>query len=131
MKSSKLEEFTRHLNIHSDKVYLKLSLMSFAIWLSFKGPIRNFFETDDFAMYMFLGIAPNLFAGVTLVFWQTYVTSSKPLLTLACVNAVLILAEFVQLFIATQTFDVLDLVAGFLGSTTAIGYVILNEKRRR
>lgn len=125
-----LKEFSEHFNINEDVVYQKLALLFFVIWLLFKGVIRNLIDTESIAINTFLGFVPNLFAGVTLVFWQIYVTSSKPFLTWVCVNAVLFCAEFIQLFIPTQTADVLDLCANIFGSTVAVIVVILREKRK-
>lgn len=125
-----MKEFLKYFNINEDRVYLKLALLFFVIWLLFKGVIRNVVETESVAVNTFLGFAPNLFAGVTLVLWQIYVTSSKPLLTWVCVNVVLFCAEFIQLFIPTQTADVLDLCASVFGSSVAVIVVILREKRK-
>jgi glycopeptide antibiotics resistance protein len=85
---------------------------------------------SDIGINTFLGFAPNLFAAITLVFWQTYITASKPWLTLLSVIIVLFSVEFIQLFMTTQTADVYDLFATVLGSLLAIGFVILNNRRK-
>jgi glycopeptide antibiotics resistance protein len=124
-----LNEISKHLNSKKSKIYFWLALAFFIIWLLFKYPIRKFVITANPEINIFLGFAPNFFAAITLVFWQTYITNSKPFLTFLCVITVLFLAEFIQLFIRTQTADLWDLLASVIGGILAISIVYFYEKR--
>jgi glycopeptide antibiotics resistance protein len=124
-----LTEISKHLNSNTNKIYFRLALAFFIIWLLFKYPIRKFVITSDPEINVFLGFAPNLFAAIALVFWQTYLTNSKPWLTFLCVITVLFSAEFIQLFMTTQTADFWDLLASVIGGVLAISIVYFYEKR--
>lgn len=114
----------------NDKVYLKYTLLFFLFWLICTGPLRNLGSTDSQVLNILLGVAPNFFAGITLVFWMTYAISAGPLKAFITAFLVLAFGEFIQLFMERQTADVLDLIASALGGVLGVWLVKIIERKQ-
>jgi len=123
-----LNTFSELLNINENKLYLKLTILFFLIWLASVSPLRSIFQTENIILIILLGSAPNFFAGITFVLWQTYIVSTRLILAFSYSLVLLIVGEFVQLFMDNQTADWWDIIASFFGSLLGALIVWLVEK---
>ncbi|MHA3787180.1 hypothetical protein ACX0HA_03145 [Flavobacterium hauense] len=119
----------KYLSLHRDKFYLHMTILFFVVWIAFKGPFRWFLKSDNESAKYFLGVAPNFFAAITLMFWITYATSSKITASVIFVMAILITGEVIQNFIPTQTVDVADIYASLAGCGIAAIIIRLRLKQ--
>lgn len=118
----------KYLSPHRDKFYLQMTILFFAVWLLFKGPLRWFLKSNNDAVKSFLGVAPNLFAAITLMFWITYISNSKIIISIIYVMLMLTLGEALQNFIPTQTVDIDDIYASLAGCLIAAIIIRLRSK---
>ncbi|RZJ66227.1 MAG: hypothetical protein EOO50_10565 [Flavobacterium sp.] len=123
-----MDTLRKYLNIHEDKMYLRLAISFFIVWIFCTGPLRWIVKTDSDFLRLLLGVAPNFFAGITLFFWQTYMTSSRPVLALLLAVAILALVEIVQMFMPSHRADLLDVIAAILGGLVAMIIAIRRSK---
>src|SRR5690606_37256668 len=101
----------------------------YVIWLFTTSPLRLIIKDTAFASSWIMGVAPNFFAGITLVFWQTYGMSTRPFISFLCAVLVLISSEFIQLFMSTQYADWNDIFASIAGSSLAAFFIFFRSKR--
>jgi hypothetical protein len=121
----------QYLNLNKDRFYLQCLISFFIIWLFTTSPLRLIVKDTAFASSWIVGVMPNFFAGVTLVFWQTFGMSSKPFISFLCAVLVLIFSEFIQLFISTQYADWKDIFASIIGSSLAASFIFFRSKRQK
>jgi hypothetical protein len=121
----------QYLNLNKDRLYLKCVITFFTIWLFTTSPLRLIIKDTAFASSWIVGITPNFFAGITLVFWQTYGMSTRPFISFLCAVFVLIFSEFIQLFMSTQHADFEDIFASMMGSSLAAFFVFFWSKRQK
>ena len=126
---NRLEKFNQILNINDNKLYLRLSIIFFVVWLTSVSPLRDAYYTDSKLLIIFFGSAPNLFAGITFIFWQTYIVSTKIFNAFLYSFGILIIGEFIQLFMNNQTADLWDILASFFGCLVGALIVLLIEKK--
>lgn len=121
----------QYLNINLDAFYLKCALSSFILWLFSTTPLRRIIRDTPFESSWFAGVLPNFFAGVTLVFWQTFGTGIKPLVSFFYTVLILSLSEFIQLFMRGHRADWNDILASIVGALLASAFVFFRSKRQR
>lgn len=124
-----INTFSDFFNFHENKLYLKLSLIFCVIWLICSSPLRYLIHTENLAIIILLGSAPNFFAGIALVLWQTYAASTGVLYDFIFPLIILCLCEFVQVFMDHNTADWFDVIAGLFGCTVGIFIRLLIERR--
>jgi len=120
--------FKKHLQPNKDKFYLYCSISFFTIWMLCKGPLRWSVKSDDIVILYFMGVAPNFFAAITFMFWQTYTMTSKIVISFVCVMIVLATGELLQKIIPNQTADAADIYASFAGCFIAAIIIKLRMK---
>lgn len=108
----------------SDRVLLTASLCAFVVWITTAGPVRWWADGSALRSAWVLGVAPNFFAGVTLTWWQAFVTGTGPLVSAACAMVLLVVGEGVQLAMSHQTADRWDIVASAAGAMAAVPAVL-------
>ncbi len=118
-------------NINDNRLYLRLTILFFIIWIASVSPLRNMYNTNNAIYIIILGSAPNFFAGITFVFWQTFIVSTKIISAFLYSFVLLIIGEFIQIFMDNQTADLWDLIASFIGCLTGALFVILIEKKTK
>jgi hypothetical protein len=119
----------QNFNLNPDKFYLKCVIVFFLIWLFTIRPLRLIIKDTSFNSSWFVGVAPNFFAGITFVFWQTYGTRSKPFISFLYGVLVLMLSEFIQLFLPKYHADWNDILASTIGASLAALFVFFRSKR--
>jgi hypothetical protein len=121
----------QYFNLNKDRFYLKCVISFFIIWLFTTSPLRLIIKDTAFASSWIVGVAPNFFAGIALTFWQTYGMSTGPFISFLCAVLVLILSEFIQLFMSTQYADWNDMFASIIGSSLAAFFIFFRSKRQK
>ncbi|RYZ87503.1 MAG: hypothetical protein EOP06_12570 [Proteobacteria bacterium] len=117
----------KYLSIHADRFYLFSAILFFAVWIMCKGPLRWFLKTSNPFLIYFMGVAPNFFAAIALVFWIVYITSSKVVVAMIYVVAILTASELIQFYVPGQTVDPADIVASVAGCIIAGLITILRQ----
>jgi len=118
----------QYLNLNEDRFYLKCVISFWFLWLFSTSPLRSIVKDTAFASHWIFGIAPNFFAGITLVFWQAYGMSSKPFISFLCAFTVLMLSEFIQLFMSTQYADWNDILGSLIGASLSAIFISVRSK---
>jgi glycopeptide antibiotics resistance protein len=90
--------------------------------------LRDAIQANTPLLTILLGSVPNLFAGITFVFWLTYIVSSKAINAFMYSFVILVIGEVIQLFMDNQSADWWDLLASFLGSSSGALVVRILEK---
>ena len=114
------------IRLERDKTVVRWALLAFVVWLSCTGPLR-WFGASHLPSWL-LGSSPNLFAGITLTFWQAFAVPARPLACAALALTVLIAVEAVQLFMPSHRADLWDIVASAAGSLVAAAMLYRRQR---
>jgi hypothetical protein len=119
-----------YLKAGRDVFYLKFVILFFIIWIFATKPLRRIPHHTAFASGWLAGVAPDFFAGIVFVFWQTYLTRTKPFISFLFAVLMVMLSEFIQLFLPGYVADWNDIVAGIVGAALAAFFVFIRSKRK-
>ena len=114
------------IRLERDKTVIRWALLAFVVWLCCTGPLR-WFGANHLPSWL-LGSAPNLFAGITLTFWQAFAVPARPLACATLALTTLIAVEAVQLFMPSHRADLWDIVASAAGSLVAAAMLYRRQR---
>ncbi|HEX2921637.1 MAG TPA: hypothetical protein VHO50_10785 [Bacteroidales bacterium] len=113
-----------------DNFCLYFAILCYFIWLLSVSPLRIYVREINQSLSFILNITPNFFAGCTFAFWQSYITKSKPFLSVIFAASLVTATEIIQLFIPRYTFDVWDVVAGIVGASIVVPILLWREVKK-
>jgi len=102
------------------RVYLVL----FVGWMFLHGPIRTWVGNTGLGGSWVLGVAPSLFAGLAVAIASALAYGFRPLTGSAYGAGFSILAEMIQPWLPSYTFDPWDVAAGLVGAGFAVPLLV-------
>lgn len=118
-------------NRKRDRFFLFAALAGFLLWLVSKSPVRGWADITFHQYSWLFGVLPSFLAAWTFAFWIAFAVKSKPVEAGLYAAALVIAAEFIELFIPIYTFDFYDMLAGVIGAAVAIPVLLLRERQKR
>lgn len=117
------QSLKKYFNTVKDKVFINCASLSILCWFLTTRPLRYLIKNTSFAFSPIVGVTPNFFAAVTVVFLLKYYTNIKPIYSILFTISILAIGELVQRDMPNHTADWADILASAFGAVVATLFI--------
>jgi len=121
----------KYFNTVKDKYFINCASIFIFIWFITTRPLRYLIKNTTFASSLFVGVTPNFFAAITLIFLLKYYTTINPYFSFLYTVLILAIGEFVQQYMSNHTADWVDILASAFGALVATLYILWRSLRQK